>query len=208
MKVPVNQNELSRLLKRPEGPTLEFKRSTAELREGMQTVCAFLNGSGGMVLFGARSDGMAEGQQVSDKTLREIAQAFERFEPPVNLPMERRQLETDREVVILRVDETSDSVPFTYEGRPFERVGSTTRKMSQDRYENLLLERAHSKRRWENQPAEEVTLKEIDREEGFLPLPCSACSLLSSFAPKLTPFAGRFPYYSSRTRTARRFSCR
>ena len=166
-KIPANENELSRLIKRGEGLALEFKRSTGELREGMQTICAFLNGSGGMLFFGVRSDGVAEGQQVSDKTLREIAQAFERFEPPVNVPVERLPLESGREIVTLRVDGTSDSIPFTYEGRPFERIGSTTRKMSQERYEKLLLERTHSKRRWENQPADEIALKDIDREEVF-----------------------------------------
>ena len=158
MKIPVNREELSRLLKRDEGPALEFKRSTAELREGMQTVCAFLNGSGGTVLFGVRPDGVAEGQHISDKTVREVAQAFERFEPPVNLPLERLPVESGCEIMILRVDGTLDSIPFTYEGRPYERVGNTTRKMSQERYEKLLLERTHSKRRWENQLAEEVTL--------------------------------------------------
>jgi predicted HTH transcriptional regulator len=81
--------EFDRLLKRGEGATLEFKRSTGELREGLQTVCAFLNGSGGIVLFGVRPDGRPEGQQVSDQTLRDIAQALDRFEPPVNLPIER-----------------------------------------------------------------------------------------------------------------------
>jgi ATP-dependent DNA helicase RecG len=166
-EIPANENELAKLTKRGEGPTLEFKRSTAELREGMQSVCAFLNGSGGMVLFGVRSDGVVEGQQVSDKTIREVTQAYERFEPPANVPVERLSLKGGREILVLRTDGTSDSIPFTYEGRPFERVGSTTRKMSQERYEKLLLERAHSKRRWENQPAEEVTLKEIDREEVF-----------------------------------------
>jgi len=166
-KVPANENELTRLIKRGEGLTLEFKRSTAELREGMQTVCAFLNGSGGTVLFGVRPDGVAEGQHISDKTVREVAQAFERFEPPVNLPLERLPVESGCEIMILRVDGTLDSIPFTYEGRPYERVGNTTRKMSQERYEKLLLERTHSKRRWENQPAEEVALKEIDREEVF-----------------------------------------
>ena len=93
MKIPVNRKQLPRLLKRGEGLALEFKRSTAELREGMQTVCAFLNGSGGTVLFGVRPDGVAEGQHISDKTVREVAQAFERFEPPVNLPLERLPVE-------------------------------------------------------------------------------------------------------------------
>jgi ATP-dependent DNA helicase RecG len=140
-------------------------RSTGELREAMQTVCAFLNGSGGTVLFGIRPDGTAEGQQVSDRTLRDIAQAFDRFEPPVNVPVERLPLKSGKEVLMLPVAGTSDSIPFTFEGRPYERVGSTTRKMSQESYEKLLLERAHSRRRWENQPAVGVQLKDLDREE-------------------------------------------
>jgi len=114
MKIPVNREELSRLLKRDEGPALEFKRSTAELREGMQTVCAFLNGAGGMVLFGARSDGMPEGQQVSDKTLREIAQAFERFEPPVNIDIRRVKVKDDREVLGLDEDFSPQEAQAAY----------------------------------------------------------------------------------------------
>lgn len=164
-KAPSNRSELARLLKQGEGRTLEFKRSTGELREGLQTICAFLNGSGGTVLFGVRPDGHPDGQQVSDQTLREIAQALDRFEPPVNVPVERLPLGKGREVPILRVEGMSDSIPFTFEGRPYERVASTTRKMSQETYEKLLLERGHAKRRWENLPAEGLTLKELDRKE-------------------------------------------
>lgn len=39
--------------------------------------------------------------------------------------------------------------------------------MTQSRYEKLLLKRMHSRQRWENQVAEEMTLKDIDREEVF-----------------------------------------
>ena len=55
--------------------------------------------------------------------------------------------------------------PFTYESRPFERVGSTTRRMPQARYERLLVERGHAKLRWENLPAEGLALKDLDRKE-------------------------------------------
>ena len=144
---------------------MEFKRSTGELREALQTVCAFLNGSGGIVLFGVRPEGNAEGQHVTDQTLREVTQAFDRFEPPVNVPVERVPDKSGRELLILRVQGTSDSIPFTYEGRPYERVGSTTRKMSQEKYEQLLLDRSHALRRWENQPATDVQIKDLDREE-------------------------------------------
>lgn len=138
---PVNVRVLTTLLKQGEGKTLEFKRSTGELREALQTVCAFLNGSVGIVLVGVRPDGTPEGQQVSDRTPREIAQAIDHFEPPVNLPLERLPVSVGREVLILRVNGNSDSIPFTYDSRPYERVGSTTRKMAQAAYEKLLLER-------------------------------------------------------------------
>lgn len=164
--VPATIAELTALLKKGEGRTLEFKRSTAELREGLKTACAFLNGSGGLVLFGVRSDARPEGQQVSDKTLREIAEALGQFEPPVNIEIARVSVAEGREVLILPAAAPADSMPFTFEGRPFERSGSTTRKMSQERYEQLLMERMHTRRRWENQPAEMVP-RDIDRDEAF-----------------------------------------
>ena len=37
--------------------------------------------------------------------------------------------------------------------------------MAQETYEKLLLQRGHAKRRWENQPAEGLTLKDLDRKE-------------------------------------------
>ncbi|RPI71739.1 MAG: hypothetical protein EHM45_23140, partial [Desulfobacteraceae bacterium] len=148
-----------------ESQTLEFKRSTGELKGGMQTLCAFLNGSGGMLLFGVRSEGKAEGQIVNDQTLRDIAQALDKFEPPVNLAVERLSVGNNREVLILNVKGASDAIPYSYEGRAHERVGNTTRKMPQTKYERLLLERGHAKRRWENLPAEGLTIKDLDRTE-------------------------------------------
>jgi ATP-dependent DNA helicase RecG len=164
-KVPSNLKELHQILALGEGPTLEFKRSTGELKEGLQTICAFLNGSGGLVLVGVRPDGRPEGQQVSDGTLRDIAQALARLEPPINLAPERLSLGSGKDILILCAKGASESVPFTYDGRAYERIGSTTRKMSQAKYERLLLERGHAKRRWENLPAEGLELKDLDRKE-------------------------------------------
>jgi ATP-dependent DNA helicase RecG len=150
-----------------ESATLEFKRSTGELREAMQALCAFANGTGGRVVIGVRPGGEVVGQQVSEQTLHEIAAARDRFEPPIDFSVERVESGGDRTVLVLTVGGSGDSVPFTYEGRAYERVGNTTRRMSQERYEALLLDRAHSRRRWENQVAEEITLKDLDRDEVF-----------------------------------------
>lgn len=45
------------------------------------------------------------------------------------------------------------------------RVGSMTTVMSEDEYARLLLDRNHSRHRWENQPAAGVGLEDLDREE-------------------------------------------
>ncbi len=159
--------DLKELIAQGEGPTLEFKRSTAELREALQTVCGFLNTSGGKVIIGVKPEGTLLGQQVSDKTLRDIAQMIQGFEPPANIDIERIKIRPDAEAIILSVSRANEDIPIVFEGRAYELVQSTTRKMSQQRYQQLLFARSHSKHRWENQPAEGITIKDIDREEVF-----------------------------------------
>src|SRR5271166_2965701 len=61
---------------------IEFKKSTGELHGGMETLCGFLNGSGGRVLFGVNSAGKVKGQDVSDATFQEVANAIRKLEPP------------------------------------------------------------------------------------------------------------------------------
>ncbi|WP_223640733.1 ATP-binding protein [Corallococcus sp. EGB] len=157
--------DLARLASRGESATLELKRSTGELRKAMHTLCAFANGQGGTVLLGVKPDGELVGQQVSEQTLHDIATARERFEPPLDLHIQSVEVASGRSVLVLTVGGISDSVPYTFDGRAYERVGNTTRKMAQERYELLLMERAHSRRRWENQEADEVPLQELDRAE-------------------------------------------
>lgn len=164
-KVPTDAKGLAQLIKKNEGPNLEFKRSTGELKEGLQTLCAFLNGAGGIVLFGVSRKGVIEGQQVSEQTIHEITAAFPRFEPPAPIKMHRIKVGQGREVVSLSVEPNAQAVPFAFDGRPFERSGNTTRRMSQHKYDGLLLQRAHATRRWENQPAEGVHLEDLDHEE-------------------------------------------
>jgi ATP-dependent DNA helicase RecG len=97
--IPTNREDVAALVKRGEGEAPEFKRSTGELREAMQTLCAFLNGSRGTVLFGVRPEGTLEGQDVSDKAIREIAQAAARLEPPAQVSIERIKVKEGREIV-------------------------------------------------------------------------------------------------------------
>jgi ATP-dependent DNA helicase RecG len=158
--------ELPSIVAAGESETVEFKKSTAQLPRAGETLCAFLNGNGGRVLIGISPDGKITGQEVADKTRQEIARILDRFEPPA--PVESRVVPltgSEQAVIVLDAPRTADRLPFTYDGRPYQRVGTTTSRMPQDRYDALLLERMHARRRWENQPAVGVRLEDLDHEE-------------------------------------------
>jgi ATP-dependent DNA helicase RecG len=161
----MNLAALKSLIANGESETLELKRSTAELRRVGETLCAFLNCEGGQVLIGVAPDGKAVGQQVSDATLREIAAMLGRFEPPARIEMDRVDVGDGRTVIVLDAPSAREHAPFTFEGKAFRRVGSTTTVMAQEEYGRLLLDRNHSRHRWENQPAVGVHLEDLDHEE-------------------------------------------
>ncbi len=76
--------ELQKLIAESKGEWehIEFKKTTGELHGGMETLCGFLNGSGGKVLFGVTNAGRIQGQDVTDATFQEVANAIRKLEPP------------------------------------------------------------------------------------------------------------------------------
>ena len=52
-----NLEDIKNLIVQTENEQLEFKETTGQLERGMETLCAFLNGEGGTVLFGVLTKG-------------------------------------------------------------------------------------------------------------------------------------------------------
>ena len=117
------------------------------------------------MLIGVAPDGKLVGQDVADITLRDIAAMLGRFEPPARVEMSRVDVETGRQVIVLAAVPSRQFAPFVFESKPYKRMGSTTTVMSQEEYARLLRDRNHSRHRWENQPAVDVRLEDLDREE-------------------------------------------
>ena len=69
-------DKLILLVKQGESENLEFKKTTSQRTAAAKTVCAFLNGHGGYVLFGVSDTGEIPGQKISSKTLEDIAHEF------------------------------------------------------------------------------------------------------------------------------------
>ena len=112
--------------------TLELKKSTAEKERACRSLCALANGQGGQVVFGVAPSGKVVGQKVTDRTLEELAQEFQGFEPPLSLQLQRISLsegdERGLEVLLVQVDRATYT-PVSFRGIPYERVLNTTRVM-------------------------------------------------------------------------------
>ena len=147
-----------------ESETLEYKRTTGERREAARTLCAMLNHRGGRVLFGVDADGRVLGQQVSDRTIEEIAQEMQSIDPPAFPAIDRIDIGHQREVLAVSVA-TGQSRPYSYRGQAYRRVGNTSPALSRDEYNRMLLERLHGEHRWENEAAAGWGLADLDLTE-------------------------------------------
>ena len=82
-------DELKELIQTDEHRQLELKKTTGELKDGMHSACAFLNTEGGWLIIGVAPKSLKiQGQQVTDNTQREIAQALSYMEPQVDVRVE------------------------------------------------------------------------------------------------------------------------
>ena len=136
----MNLTELENLVGEGEGAHVEFKETTGQRVEACRTLCAFLNGQGGTVVFGVTRKGRVTGQIVSDETKRALADALYEFEPGTDIPVEYVDVDKTHKAIVCRVS-TGARRPFVYDGKPYKRIESTTIRMPQEEYESLLKER-------------------------------------------------------------------
>lgn len=131
---------LSDLIQKGESENVEFKKSTSLLREAIETICSFANGHGGYLIFGIDDDGTVLGQQISDDTIGNIANAVKLNTDPKLYPsIEKVELE-EKECILVTIEESPLKPHLAY-GRAFLRVGATNQKLDRERYEYLLQQR-------------------------------------------------------------------
>lgn len=161
----MNMEQLNGIIANKENQTLEFKKSTAQLRAICETICAFLNRGGGIVLIGVTDSGKILGQIVSDNTRQEISREINKLEPATSqIIIDYVHLEKDKDVIAIIVPQ-GEYKPYTYDGRAFQRSQSTTLRMSQHLYEQLLVERGSLNYHWDERYAENYGSEALDNEE-------------------------------------------
>ena len=163
-------DEVKKLIAKDETRTLELKKNTGELRPGMETACAFLNSDGGWLMFGITPNLKISGQNVTDATRQEIANALRKIEPAVDAEVEYIELpdKPDFYVIAIYFDSTNfKNGPYSYDGRAFYRVESTTAVMPRTMYEERLKLSNPRRFSWENMPNPDLLVEDIDAEMVF-----------------------------------------
>ncbi len=162
----LNIKSLEKLVKQGESHTLEFKKTTGQLSAIFETVCAFLNEEGGAVLVGVTNKGQMVGQDIADATRQELARELNKIEPSAQAEVHIQYISVKENKHIIAIQVAAGThVPYTYDGRAFYRNQSTTSKMSQHHYEQLLVKRGQLNHSWEEFLAVGYDINSLDHNE-------------------------------------------
>ncbi|EHL32122.1 AlbA family DNA-binding domain-containing protein [Legionella drancourtii] len=160
----MNIEQLNKLISKGESHQIEFKKSTGQLKPAFESLCAFLNEAGGTILIGVTDKGKIAGQQVNDKTQQEIAREISKIEPKTSLNVHYIDVDENKQVIVIKCS-AGKHIPYTYDGRSYERNQSTTERMSQHRYEQLIIRRGQLNHKWDSYAENDLTIKDLDQEE-------------------------------------------
>jgi len=157
--------DILNLILKGESEITEFKKSTSSLREGIESLCAFANHKGGYLIFGVEDNGEIIGQQVSDDTLKNIANAVKLNTEPKLYPQVEK-IELKNKTCILVTVEESPLKPHLAYGRAFLRVGTTNQRLDREQYEYMLQQRSNGYG-FDYQIEKKATLNDIDPDPVY-----------------------------------------
>ena len=157
--------DIEKLIENGESHTLELKKTTGELKDAMHTVCAFLNTDGGQLVFGVAPSLKIVGQDVSDATQRELAQAIKGIEPVADIRIEYIDLpdNSGKKLIVLNCDAfVNGQHPFVFRGCPYYKVESTTMVMPRDMYDERIRANRPQLFGWDVQDAYGVDFSDLE----------------------------------------------
>lgn len=156
---------IQRIASDHEGVDIEFKETTGQLNRGMETLCGMINGSGGIVLFGISNRGKIIGQEIGDKTTREIGEAINKFDPAVDIqPIYVRIDNSDKYIIAFRTDGQETEKPYMWDGKPYRRYDSVTSVMPREQFFRLYELQHGLKYKWENDVNHSLSLEDLDEQ--------------------------------------------
>jgi len=157
------KNNLKKEVNMKETENLEFKKSTSELRDAIISISSVLNKHGkGKLVFGIDNKGNVLGQEISEKTLRDLSQKISTsIEPKVFPKIYEERIENKNCII---VEFSGENAPYYAFGRSYIRVADEDKQMSAKELEKFILSKNKDSIRWDYEICKEANLKDIDVE--------------------------------------------
>lgn len=146
-----------------ENENIEFKKSTSELKEGLQSISAILNKyQKGYLYFGVQNNGDVIGQTIGKDTLRDISSAIRsKIKPECFFTVEEKK--SDDGKTFIEVVFSGDLVPYSADGRYYLRFSDEDRPMTNIELEKYFNNNRKDYSEWENKDSL-VSYNDVDEE--------------------------------------------
>jgi ATP-dependent DNA helicase RecG len=143
-----------------ESETLEFKKTTGEIKEAMVSIASILNKHGvGTLYFGVKSNGDVVGQDVSESSLRDVSRVvYENIKPQIYPAIEEVVIDGRH---LIKVEFSGENAPYSAGGRYYLRTADEDREVTPEELKAFFSANKY-RARWENTKSE-ATSKQIDR---------------------------------------------
>ncbi len=144
-----------------ETETLEFKKTTGEMKEAMISISSMLNKHGvGTLYFGVKPNGEPCGQEVSESSLRDVSRSvYENIQPQIYPVIEEVILDGKH---LIRVEFVGDHTPYSAFGRYYLRTADEDREVTPEQLRSFFVENEY-KEKWEKAPSG-ASVKQVDQK--------------------------------------------
>lgn len=147
-----------------ESETIEFKESTGELHQAIESIASIVNKhSYGELYFGVKDNGDIKGQIITDSTIKSVADGIIRDIEPEIIPT-IEELSFDGKS-ILKVSFSGSQKPYSAFGKFLIRVGTQNRIMTRDELKKLIKSEDYSYP-WESFE-KRININDIDDDTLF-----------------------------------------
>ncbi len=144
-----------------ETETIEFKKTTGEIKEGMVSISSILNKHKvGTLFFGVKPNGNVTGQDVSESSLRDVSRAIYESIRPQIYPVITEEVLDGKHVI--KVEFNGNDVPYSAYGRYYLRTADEDREVSPAELKQFFVANEY-KEKWENSKSKTLK-KDIDKK--------------------------------------------
>ena len=130
-----------------ETETLEFKKTTGEMKEAMISISSILNKHGiGTLYFGVKPNGDVCGQDVSESSLRDVSRAvYESIRPQIYPAIEEVILDGKH---LIKVEFNGNNTPYSAAGRYYLRTADEDREVTPEELKSFFVSNEY-REKWE-----------------------------------------------------------